>query len=178
MPTGKIVTRCAFPAPKKTAWPDSRRQFSPKSVNNAGMSRARWRSTRVTVIACGARSPPATQHAVPRPKSRAGVRRGGLRGAFRPSAKSSAKRTRSKFSTPFSRLSVSENETADDEWYERFVRPLLFCMDAEKAHHLASGAAPQIPARLRFCARSRRRPTRGRFSVELPKSRRPRRRFR
>jgi dihydroorotate dehydrogenase len=39
------------------------------------------------------------------------------------------------------------------DWYERFVRPLLFCMEAEKAHHLALNflrRAPQIPGALAF----------------------------
>ena len=39
------------------------------------------------------------------------------------------------------------------EWYERLVRPLLFSMDAEKAHHLAMQClrrAPQIPGAFPF----------------------------
>ena len=37
------------------------------------------------------------------------------------------------------------------DWYERLARPLLFSMDAEKAHHLAMNClrrAPQIPGAL------------------------------
>ena len=66
-------------------------------------------------------------------------------------------------------------------WYERLVRPLLFQMEPETAHHFALGllhAAPRVPGALAFLRSFTPPPQPRTLLIAVPKFNRARRRFR